>query len=100
MPVSNAFTDTATQDNSGTACPESNITVVKKGPGGGTEAWPAAAQKIMDAAGTKTVFTVPPSHPGLLKLMAHRRSVSLQSPPAWSPRKQPRYRWSAMPDER
>ena len=45
------FTDTATEEDNGTDCPQYNNTVVK--PGG---PWPPAAQAIMDGAGTLTQF--------------------------------------------
>ena len=44
--VHDCFTDTATEVNVGTDCPEWNITVVTDG------AWPPEAQEIMNRAGT------------------------------------------------
>ena len=45
------FTDTATEEDNGTDCPQYNNTVVK--PGG---PWPAVAREIMEGAGTTTQF--------------------------------------------
>ena len=49
--VSNCFTDTHTEDNKGTDCPESQITYVA--PGTPSANWPAPAREVMSKAGVR-----------------------------------------------